>query len=251
MRRTVFVPLAALALTLGSLVAAAGPASASARPAQLARPAGPAAPALAKPSEVTGDYAGYVASGKAGAYKNVSSNWTEPKGTCAGSGDQYSAFYVGLDGWTSDSIEQIGSELDCIGKTPEYYAWYDMYPADPVYFSNPVDPGDAISASVTYAGSNKFTLKISDATQGWSQSVSKSLAGAARSSAEVLVEAPCCTAGGGALPLADFGSVSFTGAMVNSAGLCDSDPTMVTMPGVTVSAIVDCTNFTVTENKPA
>jgi hypothetical protein len=45
--------------------------------------------------------------------------------------------------------------------------------------------------------------------------------------------------------------VSFTGAMVNKAGLCDSDPVQVTMPGVTVSPITDCTNFTVTENKTA
>lgn len=235
MRHTVFVPLAALALAAGSMMAAAGPASASVRPATV-RP----------PQVVSSDEAGYVATGATGAFTNVSSSWTEPTGHCS-SGDQYSAFYVGLDGWSSDSIEQIGSELDCDGKTPEYYAWYEMYPADPVTFSNKVAPGDEISASVTYDGSNQFTLEISDATQGWTKSVKKSLVGAARSSAEVLVEAP--PAAEGPLPLADFGSVSFTGAMVNSAGLCDSDPIQVTMTGVTVSAIKNCTNFTVTETK--
>jgi len=248
MRRTVFAPLAALALAAGSMVAVAAPATAAAHPATAHSATGrpiTALPTTGRLSQVgSSDEAGYVAAGATGAFSKVSSSWTEPKGHCS-SGDQYSAFYVGLDGWTSDSIEQIGSELDCQGKTPEYYAWYEMYPSYPVSFSNTVDPGDELSASVTYDGSNEFTLKISDATQGWTKSVKKSLAGAARSSAEVLVEAP--PAASGPLPLADFGSVSFTGAMVNSAGLCDSDPIMVTMPGVTVSPITGCTNFTVTE----
>ena len=42
-----------------------------------------------------------------------------------------------------------------------------------------------------------------------------SLSGAARSSAEVIVEAPCCTGSGGILPLTDFGTVSLTGSMAN------------------------------------
>ena len=44
-------------------------------------------------------------------------------------------------------------------------------------------------------------------------------AGAARSSAEVIVEAPCCTASGGILPLTNFGTVSITSSMANGAAL--------------------------------
>jgi Peptidase A4 family len=237
MRRHLFLPLAALALTAGSLLATS-PAGASS-----------ITPSVRRPAQVTSnDWAGYAATGATGAFTSVASSWTQPKGHCS-SGDQYAAFLVGLDGYSSDSIEEIGTQVDCVGATAEYLAWYDMYPADPVYLNNTVDPGDQLSASVVYTGSNKFTLKISDATQGWSHTTQATLAGAARSSAEILVEAPCCTSGGGILPLTDFGSVSFTGAMVNKAGLCDSDPVQITMPGVTVSPITDCTNFTVTENK--
>ncbi len=56
-------------------------------------------------------------------------------------------------------------------------------------------------------------------TQGWSQTTTASLAGAARSPAEVIVEAPCCTASGGILPLADFGTVNITSSMANGAAL--------------------------------
>ena len=39
------------------------------------------------------------------------------------------------------------------------------------------------------------------------------------SSAEVIVEAPCCTGSGGILPLTDFGTVSLTGSMANGAAM--------------------------------
>ncbi len=72
---------------------------------------------------------------------------------------------------------------------------------------------------MTYKGSNEFSLYIADTTQGWSHTTVASLAGAARSSAEVIVEAPCCTASGGILPLTDFGTVHITGSLANGAAL--------------------------------
>jgi len=72
---------------------------------------------------------------------------------------------------------------------------------------------------VTYKGSNEFSLYIADTTQGWSHTTTASLSGAARSSAEVIVEAPCCTAGGGILPLTDFGTINLTSSKANGAAL--------------------------------
>jgi hypothetical protein len=117
-----------------------------------------------------------------------------------------------------------------------------MYPAAPVYFTNPVKPGDEFSGSVTY-GNNKFRITLADSTQGWSQTVSQSLAAAERSSAEVVAEAPCCTASGGVLPLTDFGSASFTSAMVNGAGLCDASPEEIIMPDASVTPVSSCEDF--------
>ena len=84
------------------------------------------------------NWSGYAATGGC-AFTSVSSSWVEPTGTC-GSGDQYSSFWVGLDGYNSNSVEQTGSEVDCAGRTPVYYSWYEMYPAYPVNFSNTVRP---------------------------------------------------------------------------------------------------------------
>jgi Peptidase A4 family len=150
-------------------------------------------------------------------YSSVSASWQEPVGTCHG-GNQYSSFWVGFDGLRSKTVEQIGTEVDCQNKEPVYYAWYELYPAAPVKIAEPVKPKDRISASATATVGDSFTLKISD-TGKWSVDKKVSLASAKRASAEVVVEAPCCTSSGGILPLADFGAVHFTKATADGAPL--------------------------------
>jgi Peptidase A4 family len=77
-----------------------------------------------------------------------------------------------------------------------------------------VFPGDSISASVTY-GSSGFDLYIEDNTTGQSYSITRS-ATAQQSSAEWIVEAP--SSGSGILPLANFGTVNFSGAQATING---------------------------------
>ncbi len=215
--------LAMLTLTAG-LTVAAGSASAATmgfRPGGPIQLAGTGAAAsnlrsgIRHQAEST-NWSGYAAT--TGTYTSVSASWTEPTGICS-RGSQYSSFWVGLDGYSSSSVEQTGSDVDCSGSRPQYYAWYEMYPNPSVSYSNTVRPGDHFNASVTYTGSNHFSLFIQDTTQNWSHTTVGTLAGAARSSAEVIVEAPCCTASGGILPLADFGTVHITGSLANGSAL--------------------------------
>jgi hypothetical protein len=171
------------------------------------------------------NWSGYAAHGGALSFNSVSASWVQPAGTCTGKAT-YSAFWVGLDGYSSRTVEQTGSEVDCSGGSPVYYAWYEMYPAYPVNFSNAVSPGDQFTASVTSSG-DVFTLTIADITQGWNQTITKSLSSAMQSSAEVIAEAPCCTATGKILPLTDFGTVNFTRANVNGSAIGTSHPTKI------------------------
>jgi hypothetical protein len=94
-----------------------------------------------------------------------------------------------------------------------------MYPANPVYLNtstHPVSAGDHISASVTYAGSNRYTLKLSDTTRGWTYTTTQSLA-ASRTSAEVIIESPT-----GSYP--NFGTLNFTSATINGTSLGSHSP---------------------------
>jgi hypothetical protein len=214
--------LAMLALTAGTALAASSASAATTSAAGFA-PGGPVhlvSPhiqvrgALSHQAEST-NWSGYAAT--SGTYNSVSASWTQPAGTCS-RGDQYAAFWVGLDGYNSNSVEQTGSEVDCIGSRAEYYAWYEMYPNPSYSYSNTVRAGDHFTASVTYEGNNTYSLYIADSTEGWSHTTMASLS-APRSSAEVIVEAPCCTYSGGILPLADFGTMSFSGSSANGGAL--------------------------------
>jgi hypothetical protein len=225
MRRRWGILTAMLTLVAG-LALATGSASASAGTMSI-RPGGPihlvstssvgnaSAHGISHAAQST-NWSGYAAT--TGTYTSVSASWTEPTGTCSGSA-KYSSFWVGLDGYNSSSVEQTGSEVDCSGSRAVYYAWYEMYPDVSHSYSNTVRPGDQFHASVTYTGSNHFSLFIQDITRGWSHTTTGTLAGAPRSSAEVIVEAPCCTASGGILPLANFGTVNITGSLANGSAL--------------------------------
>jgi hypothetical protein len=242
MTRRWCIPLTTLALVFGSMLAAAGSASAAslAHPASvhavqpggiMVRPGGavrPAAHGVGKTTDESTNWSGYAATGANGTFKSVSASWTEPTGTCTSRRSaQYSSFWVGLDGFNSNSVEQTGTDVDCSGRTPVYYGWYEMYPAFPVNFSNTVRPGDKLSASVTFSGTQTFTLVLKDSTQGWTQTITKSQAGLARSSAEVITEAPSSSSG--VLPLADFGTVSYSVSDANGTSLGSQGPTEIIM----------------------
>ncbi len=175
------------------------------------------------PHAYSSNWSGYAVTG--GTYQSVSASWIEPKGKCT-SKSTYSAFWVGLDGDGSNTVEQTGSEVDCSGGSPQYDAWYEMYPTVSIPFRNTVQPGDQFTASVTASGT-EFTLKITDVTQNWHKSIVKSLSTARKASAEVIVEAPCCTSRGGVLPLADFGTVNITDAKVDGSAIGSLSPTKI------------------------
>jgi len=172
------------------------------------------------------NWAGYaVTSNHAGAFSSVSAAWIEPRVNCSGvHGRRLASFWVGLDGANSNSVEQLGTDSDCDSGTPTYYAWYEMYPNPSVTLPSqyPVKPGDQMTALVSAnAAGTSFTLMIKDATAGWNFSTTQTGSGFARSSAEVIAEAPssCSILFCSEVPLADFGQINYSGSsVINAAG---------------------------------
>jgi hypothetical protein len=177
---------------------------------------------------------GYVVTGST--YTSTTADWTMPSITCGADSANYNvSIWTGLDGYESDSVEQVGALAYCVDETAEYFGWYELYPEYPaVEFTNTLKPGDKLDASVTYDGSSKFTLTLEDVTQGWDESVPKTLAGAARSSAETVVGIPGASGCVGTRTYADF-----TGDTVDGKLLGSLDPTEVTgsNPDILVSAV--------------
>jgi hypothetical protein len=161
-------------------------------------------------NSTSSNWSGYAVTG--GRYTSVSASWVQPAVNCSVTPTGWSSFWVGLDGDTTSTVEQTGTEADCSSGTPVYSAWYEMYPKFPKNYSDTVRPGDSFTASVTTDGNGNFSLTIRS-SRGWSHTTSARLKSAKLGSAEVIAEAP--SSSGGVLPLADFGTVSFTGATAN------------------------------------
>jgi len=154
------------------------------------------------------NWSGYAVTGAAGSFTYAAGSWVVPAVTCDSRQTQASSFWVGLDGYTSSTVEQTGTSSDCNREQPNYYAWYESYPAEAEIIINtvPVAPGNVMSAWVNYADS-EFTVWIENVTTGATFSVSFAVSSAERSSAEWIAEAPSNSRG--IIPLPNFGTVLF------------------------------------------
>jgi hypothetical protein len=182
------------------------------------------------------------------AVSGVVGSWTVP--TAAKSSKYtYSSAWVGIDGYSDNTVEQIGTEQDGTPRGGSYYAWFEMYPNysyEIVGF--PVVPGDEITAQVQCLGSElivvkdpserknrdreagkknigrvvqTFQLTIANVTEDVAFTISEQTQGAELQSAEWIMEAPSEWS---VLPLADFGTVDFYGCEATFNGVTGPGP---------------------------
>ena len=224
------------------------------------------APRISHDSVKSTNWSGYAVTGSTGSVTDAKGSWIVPaiQGSCSAT-NQYSSFWVGIDGYNSGTLEQTGTDSDCQGGSPTYYAWYEFYPHTSFIFSGlTIHPGDKISAEAHFSG-RSFTVTITDTTTGQSASKSSRVNSAQRSSAEWIAEAP--SSSGRVLPLADLGAASFgtdntgisstnfatingsTGAIGSFGSVNIHQITMVTSGGATKASpsalSADGTSFTV------
>ncbi len=173
----------------------------------------------------------------------VSGDWTLPAAQCLPSPyqnqDAFLSNWVGVDGFTDGTVEQLGTGAQCFEGVLYYYVWYEMYPAGTVEegttdcINNNVDcpqPGDQISASVTVtpagSGENNYKLTLTDHTrpqESFSVTQQCATTTCVDSSGEWIVERPAALPPPPApiqiLPLADFTKTSFSSGDITSAGV--------------------------------
>ena len=186
---------------------------------------GPAPNAVTSPN-----WSGYVAATsisqpKANSVTKVSGSWIVPTVTGPSTGSYYSSVWVGIDGYSNTTVEQVGTEEDWVNGRPVYGAWWEMYSSgkgqpEQVITSMNVMPGDSITASVQYITSGahvgQFYLSIvdnsraNDAFSIYASSSQYQSPLAQRSCAEWIVEAT--SVGGSIATVPNFGSVTFTNA---------------------------------------
>ena len=172
------------------------------------------------------NWSGYVVASSATtktSFSNVSGSWTQPAVHCEAGSPSHSAFWVGLGGYSGKHLEQTGTSADCSASgQASYYVWYELVPAAEVLVHMTVQPGDRLSAHVAVSG-DTVTVSISDLTRHTTFSKRLQMSDPTVSSAEWIAEAPSrCLSSASQdchiLSLANFGSVTFTGASASAGG---------------------------------
>jgi hypothetical protein len=147
--------------------------------------------------------------------QGASGQWTVPAVTRSTT-PEYSASWVGVDGFGNDDLIQTGTEQDSDGL---YSAWWEILPAYSVTILAPdganesVRPGDKMWGSVLQISAKQWSIFLDDTTQKWQFKQSVRYAGPG-TSAEWIEEAPTVGAQQSAPP--NFGTVHFSGTLLYS-----------------------------------
>lgn len=182
------------------------------------------------------NWSGYADTGSG--FSTVTGSWTEPGASCT-STTSLAAFWVGLDGYSSSSVEQDGTLIECYRGAAYYYTWWEMYPTNAIQvMGSTLHAGDSITASVVRSGTS-YTLKVTDSSRpADSFSTTQTCSSCANSSAEWIAEAP--SGSSGVYPLSDFGSWTESGATVKAgstsgviSSFTDDELTMINSSGAT------------------
>jgi len=175
---------------------------------------------------------------KAHTFTKVSGSWTVPSVTCNAE-DQITSAWVGLDGFNSSTVEQLGTTSWCYKGKGVYYTWYEVYPKANVHqVSTALKPGDKITASVTRTG-RSYAFKLTDSTtsgNNFSATKTCALATCKDTSAEWISERPSFSIG--MVPQAHYNAFKITNGSQTSSGRTGS---IGAGPGVNAITMIDAT----------
>ena len=158
------------------------------------------------------NWSGYAVTGST--FSTATATWVQSAASCSkNDGETDMSPWVGLDGYNSSTVEQTGTSADCDGSSVDYYAWYEMYPQNFVTINKTVKAGDSFTGTVTHTSGTSYTLTLKDNTQGWTNTVTKSLS-ADDNSAEAVMEMAADN-------LTKFGTDPFTSFTVDGQAIGD------------------------------
>jgi hypothetical protein len=177
------------------------------------------------------NWSGYITSPSSGTYDESQTEFKIPSVSCAKDPNSAVSFWPGIDGTDQKTVEQLGIQAYCDGTTPKYIQWVEEYPGPAYEIENsasvpfPVGPGDEIIASVQdISAGTEYQFTMQDVTKNWAYQYTSDMPDGTTGedlTSEVITETPT-TEAGYLTPLADFGSVAFTGSEYNSSTLLSS-----------------------------
>jgi hypothetical protein len=185
----------------------------------------PASTASAFSAKSATSWSGYILTGTT--FTAIHAAWKQPVVTCP-TDDARASFWIGIDGWGTGSVEQVGTWGVCngAGKPVTYRAWWEIVGGGGGAQPFAISPGDSIEASVVFAN-DIYALAVKDLTNK-GEFATKAKCGTRpcnRTTAEWIIERP------GGHPLAQyqdmtFSDLRFSAAMPPNEGIVVTQATM-------------------------
>jgi hypothetical protein len=164
-------------------------------------------------------FVSYAPSAGATDFNAVHGTWVQPTVTCP-KPNAWTVFWVGLDGWFDNTVEQGGSSAQCVNGVPQYTTWWEMFPTNAIQTVFTIAPGDTIDATVTFsAATRQYTITVRDVTSNRSFTQTPTCASnltCSRSSADWIAEDVGMFGGGNFFPLANYGTMRFRSSTATS-----------------------------------
>jgi Peptidase A4 family len=170
-------------------------------------------------------------------FKAVKDFWTVPTVNTSKSGDQYSSDWVGIGGFSDQTLVQDGTEGDNIGGKAHYDAWTEILPAAEVVISGlTIHAGDKMEGLVQETATNTWKMTVFDLTTGKSGGRTVHYV-ANGESVEAIHERP--EVGGSLATLATTTKVTFDPGSLSTAapGTPTWKPLLKTVSGATLNEI--------------
>jgi hypothetical protein len=136
------------------------------------------------------NWAGYAETASKKTFTAITGTFTVPTVDTNVSGTYYSSDWVGIGGFSDDSLIQAGVEADSIGGNAYYGAWTEVLPASENPLAMSISPGDTILVTIIETAKNTWKMSVSDTSIGktLTRKVHYKSSG---SSAEAIMERPC------------------------------------------------------------
>lgn len=170
------------------------------------------------------NWSGYAAELSSNSVTEVGATWIVPMLNCSATPTGEDANWVGVDGTSASApaLFQTGVLDRCVAGSQESQTWWEDIqgnPPAPAQGLFAVQPGDAITASVSEVSPGTWRYAVTDKTTGQTATAQMSYDGPG-ASADYIEEDPSIESSFGSLslaPLADFGTVSFSGLTLNGS----------------------------------
>jgi hypothetical protein len=183
----------------------------------------------------TSNWSGYVATAP-GQYTSVSASWVVPS-VSTSSPPAYSSAWIGIGGWNSTRLIQVGTDQDVLNNgSAVYFAWREVYPG-PVFLIGYVSPSDSIAATISQVSANASMwrmLVMRNSATFLDLTLRARVSVTSQKTADFIVERPAIQVGrrDQLTALGNFGTVTFSQCSTNQGALVSlTSAVMVVMTG--------------------